>query len=42
MKKIITIIFLAFPVFAFADMKLAEQCTFETDDLWIKLINLCE
>lgn len=26
MKKIITIIFLAFPVFAFADMKLAEQC----------------
>lgn len=42
MKKIITLLFLAFPIFAFADMKLTEQCTFETDDLWIKLINLCE
>ena len=42
MKKIITLLFLAFPIFAFADMNLTEPCTFETDDLWIKLINLCE
>lgn len=42
MKKISMIIFLLFPFFAFADSNLVEKCTYETDDLWIKLVTLCQ
>lgn len=41
MKKIIISIFFIFPSITFAQNNPLEQCSFESNNLWIKLVNLC-
>lgn len=41
MKHIIISIFLIFPVITFAQNVPMEQCTFESSNLRVKLVNLC-
>lgn len=41
MKKIIMSIFLIFPIITFAQNVPMEQCIFESNNLWVKLVNLC-
>ena len=41
MKKTIIYIFLMFPLITFAQNVPIEPCSFESNDLWIKLVTLC-
>lgn len=41
MKKIIISIFFIFPSITFAQNNPIEPCSFESNNLWIKLVNLC-
>lgn len=41
MKKIIMSIFLIFPFITFAQNVPIEPCSFESNNLWIKLVQLC-
>ena len=41
MKQIIISIFLIFPIITFAQNVPIEPCSFESNDLWIKLVTLC-
>lgn len=41
MKQIIITIFLIFPFITFAQNVPVEPCSYESNDLWIKLVQLC-